>query len=230
MELVEQEEEEESKARVGHAAVFAFRVFLLSMQLCTVRVCTAQQRVSADLPEMDVAMQAPAMQMLVLIVAAALQHSETNEDVQAFAQKLDQMIPALYHLHFLVTKDRTELLQNLRLLCCVLTSARNWMQALPCSSAVGIVLVESGLVPRRDCQGSIVGNLELYVPENAEDNSVLLEVRADVQTFRDLHEELRLIVGLTADETWSSVLRSCPRCTGGQVNPWLCDFTLQAFL
>eukprot|EP00439_Symbiodinium_sp_Y106_P079315 s1985_g18.t1 len=120
MELVEQEEEEESKARVGHAAVFAFRVFLLSMQLCTVRVCTAQQRVSADLPEMDVAMQAPAMQMLVLIapamqmlvliVAAALQHSETNEDVQAFAQKLDQMIPALYHLHFLVTKDRTELL------------------------------------------------------------------------------------------------------------------------
>ena len=110
MELVEQEEEEESKARVGHAAVFAFRVFLLSMQLCTVRVCTAQQRVSADLPEMDVAMQAPAMQMLVLIVAAALQHSETNEDVQAFAQKLDQVIPALYHLHFLVTKDRTELL------------------------------------------------------------------------------------------------------------------------
>ena len=209
MELVEQEEEEESKARVGHAAVFAFRVFLLSMQLCTVRVCTAQQRVSADLPEMDVAMQAPAMQMLVLIVAAALQHSETNEDVQAFAQKLDQMIPALYHLHFLVTKDRTELLQNLRLLCCVLTSARNWMQALPCSSAVGIVLVESGLVPRRDCQGSIVGNLELYVPENAEDNSVLPEVRADVQTFRDLHEELRLIVDPTADETWSSVLRSC---------------------
>ena len=119
------------------------------------------------------------------------------------------MIPALYHLHFLVTKDRTELLQNLRLLCCVLTSARNWMQALPCSSAVGIVLVESGLVPRRDCQGSIVGNLELYVPENAEDNSVLPEVRADVQTFRDLHEELRLIVDPTADETWSSVLRSC---------------------
>ena len=117
MELVEQEEEEENKARVGHAAVFAFRVFLLSMQLCTARVCTAQQRVSADLPEMDVAMQAPAMQMLVLIVAAALQHSETNEDVQAFAQKLDQMIPALYHLHFVVTKDRTELLQNLRLLC-----------------------------------------------------------------------------------------------------------------
>ena len=209
MELVEQEEEEESKARVGHAAVFAFRVFLLSMQLCTVRVCTAQQRVSADLPEMDVAMQAPAMQMLVLIVAAALQHSETNEDVQAFAHKLDQMIPALYHLHFLVTKDRTELLQNLRLLCCVLTSARNWMQALPCSSAVGIILVESGLVPRRDCQGSIVGNLELYGPENAEDNSVLPEVRADVQTFRDLHEELRLIVDPTADETWSSVLRSC---------------------
>eukprot|EP00439_Symbiodinium_sp_Y106_P078702 s1985_g17.t1 len=100
------------------------------------------------------------------------------------------------------------------------------MQALLCSSAVGIILVESGLVPRRDCQGSIVlvesglvprrdfqgsivGNLELYVPENAEDNSVLLEVRADVQTFRDLHEELRLIVDPTADETWSSVLRSC---------------------
>ena len=170
----------------------------------------AQQCVGAGLPDpMDVGMQVPAMQMLVLIVAAALQRSETNEDVQAFAEKLDKMIPALCHLHFLVTKDRTELLHNLRLLCCVLTSARNWMQALPRSSAAGIVLVESGLVPRRACQGSIVGNLELCIPENAEDNSDLLKVRADVRTFRDLHEELRVIVDPTADETWSSVLRSC---------------------
>ena len=66
-------------------------------------------------------MQVPAMQMLVLIAATALQHSETSEDVQAFAEKLHKMIPALYHLHFLITQDRTELLHNLRLLCCILT-------------------------------------------------------------------------------------------------------------
>ena len=78
-------------------------VFLLSMQLCTSRVCWAQHRVSVDLPGMDVAMQTSAMQMLVLIVAATLQHAETREDVEAVAQKLHTMIPALYHLHSLIT-------------------------------------------------------------------------------------------------------------------------------
>ena len=160
---------------------FCFRVFLLSMQLCTVRVCWAQHRVALDLPGMDAAMETSAMQMLVLILAA----TSPIEDVDGFAQKLHKMIPALYHLHSLITQDRTELLQNLRLLCCVLTSARNWMErALPSSSSAGMRLVDTGLCPRRACQGSIVGNLELYIPE---DGVELVEVRSAIETFRELY-------------------------------------------
>ncbi|CAE7394037.1 unnamed protein product, partial [Symbiodinium microadriaticum] len=164
MELVEQEEEEEeSKVRVGHV--------LPSLIFPAVSVSAW----------MDAAMETSAMQMLVLILAA----TSPIEDVDGFAQKLHKMIPALYHLHSLITQDRTELLQNLRLLCCVLTSARNWMErALPSSSSAGMRLVDTGLCPRRACQGSIVGNLELYIPE---DGVELVEVRSAIETFRELY-------------------------------------------
>ena len=184
---------------------FCFRVFLLSMQLCTVRVCWAQHRVTLDLPGMDAAMETSAMQMLVLILAA----TSPLEDVDGFAQKLHGMIPALYHLHSLITLDRTELLLKLRLLCCVLTSARNWMErALPSSSSAGMRLVDTGLCPRRACQGSIVGNLELYIPE---DGVELVEVRSTIETFRELYAELQSSLAPTPETQgiWQSVLCSC---------------------
>ena len=87
--------------------------FVLRQQ-CTRTDFRAQQRVGSGLADpMDVAMQVPAMQVLVLIAAAALQHSETSEDVQALAEKLHRMVPALYHSHCLMAEDRTGLLHDL---------------------------------------------------------------------------------------------------------------------
>ncbi|CAE7649437.1 unnamed protein product [Symbiodinium sp. KB8] len=97
------------------------------------------------------------------------EEEEESKDVDGFAQKLHGMIPALYHLHSLITLDRTELLLKLR---------------------------------------SIVGNLELYIPE---DGVELVEVRSTIETFRELYAELQSSLAPTPETQgiWQSVLCSC---------------------
>ena len=69
-------------------------------------------------------------------------------------------------------------------------------------------LVDTGLCPRRACQGSIVGNLELYIPE---DGVELVEVRSTIETFRELYAELQSSLAPTPETQgiWQSVLCSC---------------------
>ena len=69
-------------------------------------------------------------------------------------------------------------------------------------------LVDTGLRPRSACQGSIVGNLELYIPE---DGAELAEVRSELETFRDLYAKLQSSLDPTRETQgiWQSVLCSC---------------------